>query len=320
VSRYGQPTAPGTVGPEARKVLDAVIAASPAKDPYHIASTMESYLRAPAHFAYDTDVRDIDCGDRSAAECFAWSKHGYCQHYATLMTVLLREMHIPARFVQGFLPGVIDSRTGVEKISNQSAHAWVEVYFPGYGWMTFDPTGGGVARSEPLPTGPAVASNRPSSRPSASAGPREQADPRRTPGGVGGASTSSGGPGFGGYLVVTLLLLASVGVLAFLAWRRGPRGPATPEGVYAGIGRLAGRFGFGPRPTQTAYEYTAVLGDILPRVRPELFTVATAKVEVAYGRRALGEDRLRALREAERRLRVGLLRLVFRRSQRRRLR
>ena len=320
VSRYGQPTAPGTVGPEAQKVLDAVIAASPSKDPYHIAATMESYLRSPAHFAYDTDVRDIDCGDRSAAECFAWSKHGYCQHYATLMTVLLREMHIPARFVQGFLPGVIDTRTGVEKVSNQSAHAWVEVYFPGYGWMTFDPTGGGVARSEPLPAGPAVASSRPSSRPSTSAGPREQADPRRTPGGVGGATTSSGGPGFGGYLVVTLLLLASVGVLAFLAWRRGPRGPATPEGVYAGIGRLAGRFGFGPRPTQTAYEYTAVLGEILPRVRPELFTVATAKVEVAYGRRALGEDRLMALRQAERRLRIGLLRLVFRRSQRPRLR
>jgi transglutaminase-like putative cysteine protease len=315
-ARYGQPTAPGTVGPEAKKVLDAVIAASPEKDPYHIAATMESYFRSPAHFAYDTDVRDIDCGDRSAAECFAWSKHGYCQHYATLMAVLLREMHIPARFVQGFLPGVIDTRTGVEKISNQSAHAWVEVYFPGYGWMPFDPTGGGVAKSAPLPPGPAVAGSPPSTRPSASAGPREQADPRRTPAGVGGASTSSGGPGLGGYLVITLLLLASVGVLAFLAWRRGPRGPATPEGVYAGIGRLAGRFGFGPRPTQTAYEYTTALGEILPRVRPELHTVATAKVEVAYGRRALGEDRLQALREAERRLRVGLLRLLFRRRDR----
>jgi hypothetical protein len=87
--------------------------------------------------------------------------------------------------------------------------------------------------------------------------------------------------------------------------------------VYASIGRLAGRFGFGPRPTQTAYEYTSALGDILPRVRPELHTVATAKVEAAYGRRAFGEDRLRTLREAERRLRVGLLRLAFRRRRRR---
>ena len=316
VARYGEPTAAGTVGPEAQKVLDDVLASTPEKDPYHVAAAMESYLRSSAHFTYDTDVRDVDCGDRSAAECFAWSKHGACMHYATLMAVLLRELHIPARFVMGYLPGILDSRTGVEQISNQSAHAWVEVYFPGYGWITFDPTGGFVAKSPPLPAGPAVPSARPSIRPSASAGPREQPDPRRTPAGAGGGVTSGGGPGLGGYLIITLLLLGSAGIIAFLAWRRGPRGPLTPEGVYAEVGRLAGRFGFGPRPTQTAYEYTTALGDILPRVRPELHTVATAKVEVAYGHRALGEDRLQALREAERRLRVGLLRLVFRRRYR----
>jgi len=104
---------------------------------------------------------------------------------------------------------------------------------------------------------------------------------------------------------------------AFLAWRRGPRGPTTPENAYAGVARLAARFGFGPRPTQTAYEYAAALGDVLPNVRPELQTVAAAKVEVAYGAKALGEDRIRALRESYRRLRVSLLRLVFRRRRRR---
>ena len=90
--------------------------------------------------------------------------------------------------------------------------------------------------------------------------------------------------------------------------------------MYASIAGLASRFGFGPRPTQTAYEYAAALGEVLPHVRPELQTVATAKVEVAYGRRLLGEDRLRALRESYRRLRVSLLRLAFRRGDRRRLR
>ena len=316
---YGEPTPAGTVGPEAQKVLDTVLATSPGQDPYHIALTMETYLRSSA-FTYDTDVRDIDCGTRSAAECFAWSKHGYCQHYATLMAVLLREMHIPARFVQGFLPGSLDKRTGVEKISNQSAHAWVEVYFPGYGWQTFDPTGGNVAVIKPLPDGPAVASARPSVQPSFASGDgRDGADApgRRSPGTSAVGGSTGGGPGLGGFLIVSVLLLLVVGMLAFLAWRRGPRGPATPEGVYAGVGRLAGRFGFGPRPTQTAYEYTTALGDILPRIRPELHTVATAKVEAAYGRRSFGDDRLRALREAERRLRVGLLRLAFRRRRRR---
>jgi transglutaminase-like putative cysteine protease len=319
VTRYGEPTAAGTVGPDAQKVLDHVLATSSGQDPYHIALTMEAYLRSNA-FTYDTDVRDIDCGSRSAAECFAWSKHGYCQHYATLMAVLLREMHIPARFVQGFLPGTLDKRTGVEKVSNQGAHAWVEVYFPGYGWYAFDPTGGNVAVSKPLPAGPPVASARPSVQPSfASGDPRDGPDQpgRRSPGTSAVGGTTGGGPSLGGFIIVSVLLLLAVGMLAFLAWRRGPRGPATPDGVYASVGRLAGRFGFGPRPTQTAYEYTSALGDILPRVRPELQTVATAKVEAAYGRRVLGDDRLRILREAERRLRVGLLRLAFRRRRRR---
>jgi hypothetical protein len=120
------------------------------------------------------------------------------------------------------------------------------------------------------------------------------------------------------FIVISLLLVATVSVVAFLAWRRGPRGPTTPEGAYAGVARLAARFGFGPQPTQTAYEYAAALGDVLPDLRPELQTVATAKVEVAYGRRTLGDDRIRALRESYRRLRVSLLRLLFRRRSLRR--
>jgi hypothetical protein len=121
-------------------------------------------------------------------------------------------------------------------------------------------------------------------------------------------------------IVVAFILALAVLIGGFFAWRRGPRSAATPDGVYASITALARRFGFGPRPTQTAYEYATALGEILPNVRPELQTVATAKVEVAYGRRALGDDRLRTLRESYRRLRVQLLRLAFRRRDRRRKR
>jgi hypothetical protein len=122
-------------------------------------------------------------------------------------------------------------------------------------------------------------------------------------------------------MAIAIALFAAVLLVAFLAWRRGPRGAtSTPEGVYASIAGLARRLGFGPRPTQTAYEYAAALGDILPNVKPELQTVATAKVEVSYGQRQLGEDRMSALRDAYHKLRVGLLRLAFRRSDRRRVR
>src|SRR4029079_14706704 len=89
-----------------------------------------------------------------------------------------------------------------------------------------------------------------------------------------------------------IALLAAILLVAFLAWRRGPRGATTPDGVYAGVASLARRFGFGPRPTQTAYEYAAALGDILPSVRPELQTGATAKGEGADGRPHLRGRRL----------------------------
>jgi hypothetical protein len=188
----------------------------------------------------------------------------------------------------------------------------------------FDPTGSGVARTEPLPEGTVVPLASAKPRPSVgipSGDPRDGDEgPSRRPGTTGAAGTTGGGPGTGALIVIAVVLLASVLLIGFLAWRRGPRGAITPEGVYASVVGLARRFGFGPRPTETAYEYAMVLGDVLPNVRPELQTVAAAKVEVAYGRRQLGDDRLTALTASYRRLRVGLLRLAFRRSDRRRMR
>jgi hypothetical protein len=94
--------------------------------------------------------------------------------------------------------------------------------------------------------------------------------------------------------------------------RRQRPAPA-PDAVYRGVARIAGRFGYGPRPTQTAYEYAGTLSDLVPSVRTELQLVATAKVESTYAARPPEGDALAALRDAYRRLRVGLLRLAFRR-------
>jgi hypothetical protein len=117
-------------------------------------------------------------------------------------------------------------------------------------------------------------------------------------------------------IAVTMLLAVIVGGVAFVAWQRGPRGPVTAEGAYGSVTRLAARLGFGPRPDQTVYEYAGALADVIPVARPELETVAQAKVEVAYGGRVLGDDRLHGLRVAQRRLRMSLLRLALRRGRR----
>jgi uncharacterized protein DUF4129 len=113
-----------------------------------------------------------------------------------------------------------------------------------------------------------------------------------------------------------VLLLLVLSGLAFIVWQRGPRSGTTAEMAYGTVTRLAARFGFGPRPTQTVYEFTGSLAELLPGSRPELETVAVAKVESAYGQRILGTDRLASLRAAQRRLRLSLLRLAFRRQDR----
>ncbi len=81
-----------------------------------------------------------------------------------------------------------------------------------------------------------------------------------------------------------------------------------PDTAWGGLGRLAGRVGYGPRPNQTVYEYAGALSELVPSATVEVGTVARAKVEVTYGRRELEADRLRSVGAAYRRLRLAVLR------------
>jgi len=317
---YGKGAVPeGALGPESVALLDDIVASAAADNPYDLAVAIESRLRDPQAFFYDTDVSDENCLDQSIVECFVSTRKGFCQYYASTMTMFLRELGIPARFVEGFLPGAPDPIGTGRTVRSADAHAWVQAYFPGYGWIDFDPTGGPERpQLAPIPSGAPVASGTP--RPSGT--PREgglfSARPsgfEEGPSGPGVTGSRNDAP-IGLLIGIAILLAVAVGSVAAVAWRRGPRGPISPDDAYGSVARLASRLGFGPRPTQTVYEYAGVLGDELPMVRPELETVAQAKVEVAYGARALTDDRLAALRHAHRRLRVQLLRLVTRRGRR----
>ena len=67
---------------------------------------------------------------------------GYCEHYVSAMVVMLRTQGIPARLVSGFGSGVYNYATNLYEVRAMDAHAWVEVYFPTYGWVPFEPTPG----------------------------------------------------------------------------------------------------------------------------------------------------------------------------------
>ena len=151
VERYLD-VADGILGPNARALQHKIEGTAASRAPIDLVEATMAELRSNK-FMYKTDVTDLDCAALSTVECFATYKQGFCQYYATTMAVLLRAMGIPARFAEGFLPGELNAAT--EIVRDVDAHAWVEVYFPGYDWVTFDPTGANFPTQLPaaLPTG-----------------------------------------------------------------------------------------------------------------------------------------------------------------------
>jgi transglutaminase-like putative cysteine protease len=305
------------LGPASRALLEeirATVSATPdgnPDNPYDLARTMERYL---ATFEYDEDVRAEvreQCEGVSTVECFAIIRRGYCEYYSSTMAVLLRESGVPARVTYGFLPGDRGA-DGLEVVGAWAAHWWVEVYFPGTGWVEFDPTGGGVGQPQPIPSG---SLGPPTARPSA---PLPTFRDQTIPPFGGSTDSQPPGTGIGPFIAIAIILAIGLGALAFAAYRRTPNRPMHPDQAWGSLARLAARFGLGPKPSQTVYEYAGALGDAIPDSRVELTTIARAKVEVAYGKRDLGGDRLRRIAEAYHRLRFALIGVVIRRGLHRR--
>ena len=108
-----------------------------APTPYDRARALETYLRK---FPYTLDV-PAPPPNRDVVDYFLFdAKRGYCDYYATAMVVLARAAGLPARLVVGYAPGFFDFFTGRFTITEADAHSWVEIYFPDYGWIEFEPT------------------------------------------------------------------------------------------------------------------------------------------------------------------------------------
>jgi len=280
---------------------------------YDAADAVQAYMRDPANFTYDSSITDLvsKCAGMTTADCFARYARGFCEQYATTMTMLMRMQGFPARYVEGYLAGHIDQFARQEQITGQQRHAWVEVYFPGYGWIPFDPTGGSIGTPTQLPAGKPVAAS-PTSAPSAStSGGDSEPRPIRTPFKPPTPSGNTEGGGSGGMLLPGLGIGAALLALVVL-WMRRPRRLEGADAVYRSVVRLASRVGYRPSPTQTVYEYTGMLAEVVPKARDPLGEVAMAQVELVYGRRSPTPDRLLSLAEARQAVRRALLALAFR--------
>ena len=113
--------------------------ASGMSSPYAATLTVERWLRSRGGFRYE-EQPPASRALPPLADFVTRTRAGYCQHFAGAMALMLRFLGIPARVAVGFTSG--EWKDGVWTVTDHDAHAWVEAWFEGQGWLTFDPTPG----------------------------------------------------------------------------------------------------------------------------------------------------------------------------------
>ena len=129
---------PDSVPQRVRQIAETWTADAPTA--YRKVLAIQNHFKAPGAFRYSLDVSPRS-DTNALVDFLTRSKTGFCQQFATAMAILVRELGIPARVAVGFRPG--SQSQGVFTVSTEDAHSWVEVLFPGYGWLAFEPTPGG---------------------------------------------------------------------------------------------------------------------------------------------------------------------------------
>ncbi len=130
-----------TMTDEARRIVAAAGAESTIDQ---VLAIQDHFAGPDSSFVYSTDVPGLR-GSTALEEFVLDTQVGYCEYYATAMAVMLRGLGVPTRVATGYLPGreiisPTDTQPGLYQVSSTDAHAWVEVAFEDFGWVTFDPT------------------------------------------------------------------------------------------------------------------------------------------------------------------------------------
>jgi len=307
LERYLQlpPNIPDRVRTRAEEVTAA------AQTPYDKAIALESYLRSlPYETKVPTPPSDRDWVDYTLFDV----QTGYADSLSTSMVVMLRSIGVPSRVVTGFAPGQYDETEMAYIIFESEAHAWVEVFFPKYGWINFEPS---VLRDLPF---------RPTDT-SAIIFPI-------TDGEYFGESPDMfmedpAFEGFGDFVpplqprndaawLAALGVVAGIAVAIVAAWyimmavlKRGLRGLPWHAQWYGQFRRLARWAGLSGRASQTPFEYTAWLEQRYPGTGRMVRPITECYVQGAYSGKEPGPEELARASKAWDQLRRPLARRVF---------
>lgn len=127
---------PDEITPETEALAEELAAAH--DNPFDKAIAIRDYLRQ--EIAYDDQIQAPPDDVEPVHYTLFVSKEAYCTYYASSMAIMLRSLGIPARIVNGYAQGEWIQEAGVYRVRASNAHTWVEVFFPDYGWIQFEPT------------------------------------------------------------------------------------------------------------------------------------------------------------------------------------
>lgn len=295
-------------------------------NPYRQAILIEAWLRA--NIAYDDQVAAPPGGADLVDYVLFDDRRGYCEHYSAAMVVMMRELGVPARVVVGYSPGEFDSEFGSFVYRQNNAHAWVEVYFPGYGWIPFEPTanrplgefdseaGGSDPVTVPTEQQEDVSTPVPIATTEIQTPDPEHDNTDATPipaQGEGNTQAPTILPpedaGLSPWIRVALAIVAvttGVAALISVAWNWGLRGLSPNAGLMRRVQRLAGWIGVRNSKTTTPRELARRFSNEVPAVAEPVRRITKAyeleSFSAAGVREQATEDARAAWREMRRRL------------------
>jgi len=278
------------------RLVRALTAEAPT--PYDRARALESYLRS---YPYTLDV-PLPPPEQDVVDWFLFDlRKGYCDYYATAFVVMARAVGLPARLAVGYVAGSYDAQAKLYTVVEADAHSWPEVYFPRYGWLPFEPTGGRAALTRGAQLPPAV-SEWPEM-------PLGEGMPGLSELASLGAAQKAREAAWRAWGIGVVCALAALGIA--LGWLRRRRCRLTPgeavEALWGRVVRWGAWLGRAPRASETPREYAMVLAVHWPAAQEmpvhEVRRLAEAYTALRYGRVEPSEPERREAEMLWRRLR-----------------
>lgn len=177
----------GSISGELRSLTEQIVSQSGAVTPYDKAKAVEQWLRANILYneKIPTPPSNVDPIDWFIFDI----REGYCNYYSSAMVMMLRSQGIPSRMAAGFAEGTYSPNDGSYLVRENDAHTWVEVFFPGFGWVEFEPTAdelplnrpGDVSFNSTFPTITPIPTSTPTSLPTNTLPPPQQNSPTPSP-------------------------------------------------------------------------------------------------------------------------------------------